>query len=54
MISVASMFQMKILENVGAEQHLYKMAQHLMAVPSYCYEEKGLERERYSLEAGFI
>lgn len=43
---------MKILENFGAEHHSYKMVQHLMAVPSYCWKEKGLERD--SPEADFI
>lgn len=52
MLFVASTSQMKILENFGAEHHCYKMAQHLMAVPSYCWKEKDLERE--SPEANFI
>lgn len=52
MLLVASMPQRKILENFGAEHHSYKMAQHLMAVPSYCWKEKGLEID--SPEANFI
>lgn len=43
---------MKIFKNFGAEHHSYKMAQHLMAVPPYCWKEKSLERE--SPEANFI